>query len=1137
MANNSISQIIRQFLEMNQNSLETYEKISEAITTDKKTVAIDLFDETGNLKTVQVPAFGYLKREIERLDQNFKSLSGLGQGDAAVKMADGTFRQIQKSKLKSPAKTVTSVAAPKTFVTKSNNFFESFLNPLLSIQLDVAGQVPADTEKIKVKRYLIDSTNAASADWFDNNIKGSDSIEINGLISNLETNNISYIIDEEVIDAPVRSTQYAGYFDVSKVKTAQRNVVVDGVSVTKSVKLYSLNKFTYTDASKSLTDTETIKVGDELMVNSGTNSTKYRVVALNSDTLEVELLLLEGYEAIKVGNAQLKVYKNKEAYSNIDINVGFDERAAIFIKPVDPDSNLEAEFWSPGTAIYTNDLIITLANGEVQTLAQYYKEQVADFGQLIKALKDDSIPPSTLGVTPDAPVLEANNFKVVQVNAHLTSNNAFDQIKKLNSSKITAEENIKKLDEDLASRRSAVATKKYTTSVEKDRDRNELTAALNQRAAESKLYSSLVNEIRTISDGNSVKSTSAKYRVRGFWTIPAPKKSANTIDQEIVQFKVQYRYLSADGKPAPITQIPFVDGVTGKEKTGAFSNWNEVMTPVRKRVKDEATGKYYWDSENVEDGQAININQLDLPIQSGEVIEVRVKSVSEAGWPANPVESDWSNVTRIEFANGTQATESVISIVDQNSAEIAKVKLMDELESTGLYAHVADSFAVNEKYFAHEANSIASGFLTVEQSPINLFDKLTEMQNEINRLRNIIEGVQGELIAKIVYENGTSEVIQNNDSKQIFAGYYADEVANLTIKKGHIVTKTFKIVLENTQATPLELISRLIGDRTQPTYNSSTSLNNGFGTAPSTTVDPNVADDNYYRTAGKYDLVPVQYQNVSGLNLALPHFNDSPYQSAQLRGQFAYSRFKNIAADANLYVYNNINTLDTSGANAYEYGMYDVSTFTPTGSAGEYIFEGTWTGSTPNTIPLSTVTTATYDSGLFLHANHPALATTTTYGDIYASGGRFVQAKTANLKATDVDGFQQTAYYYDSVLLRTVKTSFEPNDQYMLGGRSCGSYLFVAPLSATSLSVNADNNTGIKSIKIGENNAISIDVVFQYRMTDYSGTSDSATGYVGGIASSALTNLTYSKKIGFDLFDKSGNQFSFDLEVFSKYKS
>ena len=278
MANNSISQIIRQFLEMNQNSLENFEKISEAITTDKKTVSLDLFDEQGNLKTVQVPAFGYLKREIERLDLNFKSLSGLSSGDTTIKLADGTFRQINKSKLKTPAKSVTSISAPREFVAKTNNFFESFLNPLLQVQLDVAGQVPTNTEKIKLRRYIIDSNDANSLEWFDDNVRGVDSLEVNQLISNLATNNISYIVDEEVIDAPVRSTQYYGSFDVSKVRTTQKNIVVDGVTQVKTIKLYTLNSFRYNDAEKSMTETESLKVGDELLVHSGNASTKYRVV-------------------------------------------------------------------------------------------------------------------------------------------------------------------------------------------------------------------------------------------------------------------------------------------------------------------------------------------------------------------------------------------------------------------------------------------------------------------------------------------------------------------------------------------------------------------------------------------------------------------------------------------------------------------------------------------------------------------------------------------------------------------------------------------------------------------------------------------------------------------------------------------
>ena len=1134
MANNSISQIIRQFLEMNQNTLESYEKVSEAITTDKKSVTVDLFDQNGNLKTVQVPAFGYLKREIERLDQNFKSLSGLGQGDAAVKMADGTFRQIQKSKLKTPAANVTSVAAPNTFVTKTNYFFESFLNPLLSIQLDVAGQVPADTEKIKVKRYIIDSMDAASTEWFDGNVKGNDNLNVTTFVSNLETNNVSYIVDEEVIDAPVRSIQYFGSFDVSKVRTAQRNVVVDGVSVTKTVKLYTLNKLSYSDAKKTLVDTELLKINDELMVNSGTASTKYRIVAINSDTLEVELLLLEGYEAIKVGASQLKVYKNKEAYSNIDINVGFDERVAIFIKPVDPDSNLEAEQWSPGSAIYTNELVITLPNGAVQTLAQYYKEQVADFGQLIKALKDDSIPPATLGVTPGAPALDANNFKVTQINAHLTQNGAFQKIKDLNAAKINAEENLKKLDEDIAARRSKLAVTNFVTKVSKDRESNELNSALNQRSAESKLYSSLVNEIMSLSNASAVKSTSAKYRVRGFWAIPEPKKSADTIDQQIVQFKVQYRYLSADGNPSPITQIEFSD--RDKNKTAAFSNWNEIATPVRKRVKDEATGKYYWDSENVEDGQAININQLDIPIQEGEVVEVRIKSVSEAGWPANPVESDWSEVLRIEFPEGTQATQSTVSIIDDNTKEVAVVKMMDELESKGLYTHLADSFNVNEKYFAHEATSIASGFLSPEQTPISLFDKLAQMQQEIDRLKAQIEGAVGELKVRLEFEDGTSQELQNNTVNQIFAGYYTDEIKDLQIKKGHIVTKSFKLILENSKATALELISRLTGDRSLQAYASGAAPSDGgnlFGVNPSaTSADSNVAGDAYYTGEGKYDLVPVQYQNMSGVPVA-DFFNDTPYQSGQLRGQFLYSRYRNVANDSNLY-----ETIDVdpsySGPNMpYEYEMEDVATYTRTTTSGPVFWDYALGVAESFDLVNEVGGKALYDAGLFLHVDHPAIAATTTYGDLQGDG-RFAMAKTATKKATDANGNQQTAFYYDSALGRSVKMSFEPNDQYLLGGKSCGAYLFMSPLSISSLSVDADNNTGKKLI--GGNSAISIDVIFQYRMTDYAGTSTSGSGYLGGISSTALSNLSYSKKVGLDIFDSVGTAFKLDLEVFAKYK-
>jgi hypothetical protein len=55
-------------------------------------------------------------------------------------------------------------------------------------------------------------------------------------------------------------------------------------------------------------------------------------------------------------------------------------------------------------------------------------------------------------------------------------------------------------------------------------------------------------------------------------------------------------------------------------------------------------------------------------------------------------------------------------------------------------------------------------------------------------------------------------------------------------------------------------------------------------------------------------------------------------------------------------------------------------------------------------------------------------------------------------------------------------------------------------------------------------------------MTDYYG-DDNSTGRVGGIVTTSLSNITYSKKIGIDILDANKNEFQFDVEVYAKYKT
>ena len=1230
--NNSISNSLKKLLEINANSLKTFERINEAITTDQRDVSLEILTDDGT-KTVYVPSFGFMKRELERLDTNLKSLAGLGKGNTRIKLPDGTYQNIITSTLKTPANDITRFNRPVNFSTKANYFFEDFLNPILTTSIDVSGQIPNTTERVLIKRILIDSSNAVSVEYFNTNFKNKDGLNYNQVIRDITNNNITYTLDEDTRDMPYRNAQFTGKFDVLKISNSKREVLSSGAGagslggagpvVKRGIKLYTLDKLTYSDSTKTLKDTETLRVGDELMVQSGSKNTRYKITRIDGSTNQVELLVIEGYESIKIGVNQLGIYRNDISNLSININVGFNERMLVFVKAIDPDSKILAENWSPGIGLYTNELLLIQADGSKTRLDDYYKEEVADFGRYINALKEDAIPPAAQGVTPDAPVLDLNNFKVVQVNTHLTANDTSDKIKKLSADKVNVEEKIKRLDETIVKKRSEISTKKYESAIQKDKDKNELDSLITERTSETSLYNSIVNQIQSLASGTNATKVAPKYRVRGFWGVPAAKKVADTVPQNIVQFAIQYRYLSTSGKASEVTQLPFTEGT--RQKTAVFSNWNETKTKTRDRFRNTATKKFAWQDSLVEDAQAVNFNQLDISINEGELVEVRVKSVSEAGYPANPIYSEWSESITIDFPIAEIDTTNVEALLMSNAAETAAVKISESLSSKGVFSHIDDSFSANEKYYAHSATSIASGFLSAEQKPISVYDKIAELEAQIASLKGAVEVEIGELIVKIMDEDGTVTVINNGTKNHIFAGYYTDEVASLTVKKGHIVTKTFKLLLENSKATKLELVSRLVGDRNLPAYRSTgvngTIANNGFGViendSGSEEADDKISSDNYYTSEGKYDLAPIQYQNIDSSSIAsYALLSEAPYQSAQRRGQFVYSRFMDIANQNPLYVTASLFETGTVSLNDYEYSLayadFDVNASTiqlltarGNGESVDFIWTGTFgkSGGVVNA-NLSTDFSATkvdvcsvgdvgagnYNNGLYIHKDHPDL--NNLYSDLqdngsidntsvtdaeqktniktlvdnaiytmpitstYATGTSFVYsgfgsgagagvfgpAAVSGNNATKQLAFQKTI---DLIALgdRSFKMSFDANDQYLLGGRSCGAFLFLSPINLNTLRVEGDTKQSRKQIKgkvatLDNSNALSVDIIFQYRMTDYFGNDpDSDIGRVGGQAKLRFPNLTYTKKIGLDIFDKHDQQFSFDLEVFAKYTS
>jgi|TARA_B100000767_G_scaffold105617_1_gene101385 hypothetical protein len=1188
--NNSISNSLKKLLELNTNSLKTFERINEAVTTEQKSIPLEILTDEGT-KIVTIPGFGFMQKELTRLDTNLKALTGLGKGTTRIKLPDGTFQNIITSALKSPANDFTAVARPINFSTAPNYFAEDFLNPMLKTSFDVSGQIPNDTERVLVKRIIFDSSNQTAVNWFNENYRNQENVDYLTATRDVVNNNIAYIVDEELRDMPYRTGQYTGKFDVINISNSQREVLENGVTVKQAIKLYTLDKLTYSDKSKDLDQTELLRVGDELMVIGGSKNTRYRIDKLDSSSRQVELRLIEGYEPIKIGALTLAIYKNEDNNLQIEIPCGFNERVLMFMKAIDADSKLLAENWSPGVGYYTNELTLTQEDGVKITLAEYYKENVADFSRMIDALKVDSIPPAAIGVSPDAPVLDSENFKVVQVNTHLSSNDAKGKITKLSADKITVDESVKKLDSTISKKRGEISTKKYESAVQRDKDKSELNSLVEERVSEAKMFSSIVNQIQSVSTDTNVKNISPKYRIRGFWSIPNAKKVADTADQEVVQFIVAYRYLSTSGKSGEAAQLKFKE--EGREKTAVFSNWIEKKTKVRPRAKSIApdgsvSTKFTWQPSKVEDGQEINFNQLDIAISQGETVEIRIKSISEAGYPQNPIVSDWSESMTVAFPEAEIDTADIAATVEANLAELARVRMNEELTAQGIYTHVGDSFTANESYYAHTATNIASGFLTGEQKPISVYDKIAELEAMIAGLKVEVEAEVGELVVKIIDEDGTVTNIAKDQTVQLFAGYYINEVADLTIRKGHIVNKTFNLVLENSKATKLELVSKLVGDRNKAAYrsstNGSTEATNGFGLEANDSggqaPDRKIESDTYYLTEGKYDLAPIQYQNVDSSNIE--HTGDSPYQSMQRRGQFVYSRYMDVANQNPHYIVEPLETATLPyDVSDYEHQLSYDSAYTATNGANDFIWAGSFTNLTPNdvwdpsyidTTGVSNITLYGYNRGLYLHKDHPLLenvwedAAAASNLDLAAvkNSAIFSMPKTATqasgatlfsffgynsaLTSARVGNKQQTAFHNGEGLSmatvgddlgRPVKMSFEENDQYLLGGRSCGAFLYMNPINLETLKVGGDTRRSKKEIKPkkdNSSNAVSVEVVFQYRMTDYFGNNEELdNGRIGGFARLAYNNLTYTKKIGFDIFDKFGEQFSFDLEVFAKY--
>jgi hypothetical protein len=817
---NSFSTVSQQLINYNNNILNLISQLNSLMVSNDSSVQVDITDQNNILTTYDVPSWGYLQKEIQRMNNNINTLFSINENGALIQTSDNIWKKLVLVDLNKEPNQIQGLSQISNFESQRNHFFDGLLNPNLRINLDLTNKIEDNVRQILVRRYIIEfernsdgslTNNGQTAlDSFNTTLRNRTDITIDDFLNWHQTtpgvlNSNEPYYDQDRFDVEPNQLLYDGQFSVLSIEEDSLNRKL----------WYNLNTLNYRVIATN--ETRQLSEGSQIIINREKTSTIYEVleVSTSSSNPKIRLRRIQGNETIPVGEGTIKIYSPTISNKNVKITIGYAERNVIFLKSINTENHLVSKNWSPGVAYYTNDLTLRSSNSDNgKTMDEYYVEKVSDYGMAIKDLVETKTPIS-LGSIPNVPVLLSDNFKVVQINKHLTDNQDKKEIIDRYSKLKEIKSEINQLNESISSKKTEVRLSKFKSKSQSKTFDNELKELTSKKESSTRLLKTVTDEIITLNNSpNTNRKVTAKYRVRGFWDIPEPRLVRGSRPQEVVQFKIQYRYVSLDGNESQIETFKLKNTDGTDSENAVFSNWNTLMSDSRKRVYDSEEDVWRWGIENVSDADTPNINQLDIAIQKNERVEVRVKSLSEVGWPESPIESEWSEIFSIDFPEDSSSIAGEDDfILEEANREDTIVQVKSELGN--IDEHLSDEIIIGDENYFHGADKIMAMIPDSngnQQSLLTylryLTDKVTSLEEQINRTRGILQ--------VYVYRDDEAFLVKNDTELQFnvecedYLDTY-DEDSSITgrVYRNSVYTiKDFYVrIINASNSSPLGLIS------------------------------------------------------------------------------------------------------------------------------------------------------------------------------------------------------------------------------------------------------------------------------------------------------------------------------------------
>lgn len=757
--NNSLISYLEDVALLNKNSVEIITKLNDIVASQTSSVNVKHIDTNGVETQYSLPTVSYLKTQIDQANNNIQRLSDFTNKSTYLIDGNSTKKLYQIDLNKEPEQ-ISNINNITAFTPVNNWFFENLINPLLTVQIDLSDKIDDEVTKVLCRRYVVSFLKNESGytvagqnslNEFISKFMNRNDIQISEFLTwyNSPTNLGVYggnnpnlqEYDESEFNLSYNQLEDYGIFSILKQELDELN----------SKLWYHFNTLTYSNIngiSKILT------VGDYLILNKKNSTTKYLIHDINTAASNYRVLLerVEGLDPVPTGTNVLKYYSTVSLSKKVKVSIGFDEYNIIFLKPINGLNNVISNLWSKGCCFYTNNL--TLDADSKTDMSTYYLNTVYNYGEAVKELVSKTIP-STIAIKPNAPVLIDNNFKVSQINAHLTDSTDTKGLKDLQSQKTQTKSQIDQINTSLQLKNKEIQNTSYKTIAERTKAENELTNLNTQLNNATTLLNSITTQITSATNS----TVEPKYRVRGFWNMPLAQSIKGYSDQEVIQFKIQYRYSSKTGTDNT-TEGYTITNNNGNNTTGYFSNWTSYTTDKRIRTYDSVSQTWIWQIEDVSSADTPNINQLDIAIQSGEKVEVRIKSISEASYP--DYESDWSNILTVTFPDELTSISTTQTILEEAKKDALISNFETTLTTKGVTQHISDQITDNSVFYGHTDKTILSSFNDSNLNALSLFKYLTILTDKISALEEIVSKSQGELSISVF--NNTTEYKINNDS-------------------------------------------------------------------------------------------------------------------------------------------------------------------------------------------------------------------------------------------------------------------------------------------------------------------------------------------------------------------------------------